>query len=105
MEELIVGAYAVTNSLRVLSYLPQILLLIRTRDRAAAISLTTWSLWTLSHVTMVAYAASIARDALLIAMFAGNAICCVVVIAIVLWKRRRYANPPVARTGSVWSRT
>lgn len=88
LEQIVIGAYATVNSLRVLSYLPQIAKVTRARDRAEAISLVTWTLWTISNVTTAIYGALIVRDLLLMAMFASNAACCVVVITIVLWKRK-----------------
>ncbi len=90
LEQVVIGAYTAVNSLRVFSYLPQIAKVTRARDRAEAISLLTWTLWTLSNVTTSVYGALIIGDALLMAIFAANAVCCVIVITIVLWKRRRH---------------
>ena len=42
------------------------------------------------NVTTSIYGALIVRDALLMMIFAGNAVCCVVVIMIVVWKRKRH---------------
>ena len=81
LEQVVIGAYTVV---------PQIAKVTRARDRAEAISLLTWTLWTLSNVTTSVYGALIVRDALLMAIFAANAVCCVIVIAIVLWKRKRH---------------
>jgi len=90
IEQIVIGAYTAVNSLRVFSYLPQIAKVTRARDRADAISLLTWTLWTLSNITTSVYGALIVRDALLMAIFAANAVCCVVVIGVVVWKRRRH---------------
>ena len=90
LEQIVIGAYTAVNSLRVFSYLPQIAKVTRARDRAEAISLLTWTLWTLSNVTTSIYGALIVRDVLLMTIFAGNAVCCVIVILIVLWKRKRH---------------
>jgi hypothetical protein len=99
-ETLVVGAYTTVSSLRVLSYLPQIVRLAKAHDGVAAISLMTWNLWLVSHVMTVIYAAAIVRDPLLIAIFAGNGACCALVVGIVLWKRRRHAASGAILKGS-----
>jgi uncharacterized protein with PQ loop repeat len=89
LEQIVIGAYATVNSLRVFSYLPQIASVTRARGRAEAISLLTWTLWTISNITTAIYGALIVHDELLTAIFAANAGCCVAVIAVVLWKRNQ----------------
>ncbi|HWI97371.1 MAG TPA: PQ-loop domain-containing transporter [Burkholderiales bacterium] len=88
LEQVVIGAYAAVNSLRVFSYLPQIAKVTRARDRVEAISLLTWTLWTFSNVTTSIYGAMIVGDPLLMSIFAANAVCCLAVIAIVVWKRK-----------------
>lgn len=88
LEQVVIGAYTAVNSLRVFSYLPQIAKVTRAPDRAEAISLLTWTLWTVSNVTTSAYGALIVGDNLLMTIFAANAVCCLAVIAIVVWKRK-----------------
>jgi uncharacterized protein with PQ loop repeat len=90
IEQMIIGTYAAVNSLRVFSYLPQIAKVFHAPDRAEAISLFTWSFWTLSNLTTAAYGAVILEDVLLVVMFVGNTICCTVVITIVAFKRKRH---------------
>ena len=90
LEQVVIGAYTAVNSLRVFSYLPQIAKVTRAPDRAEAISLLTWTLWTVSNVTTSVYGALIVGDNLLMSIFAANAVCCLAVIAIVLWKRKCY---------------
>lgn len=54
--EMIVIAFAVTNSTRVVAYNPQIARLFRDRSGAAAISWRTWMLFIISHIAPAAYA-------------------------------------------------
>ena len=60
----IAWAYLVTNAVRVLSYLPQIVTVWRCRDGARSLSLWTWSLWTASHITAVLYGTLVVHPAL-----------------------------------------
>lgn len=99
LEQIVIGAYTAVNSLRVFSYLPQIASVTRARDRVEAISLVTWTLWTISNVTTSIYGALIVHDQLLMVIFAANAACCAVVITIVVWKRKR-----VCSSSSTWRR-
>lgn len=100
IEPILIGAYAVTNSLRIVGYLPQIVAVLRASDRAEAVSLATWAFWTVANMTTTAYSAVILRDYLTMAVFSGNSVCCAVVVSIVAWKLRHYAGrrtSPTAR--------
>ena len=115
IEEIIIGAYAITNSLRIFAYLPQIVTVLRASDRAEAVSLVTWAFWTLANIATTAYTAAILEDFLSTVIFAGNSACCAVVVFIVAWKRKHYSsvrtchNPPIiatiARDRNDWLRT
>lgn len=98
IEPILIGAYALTNSLRIVGYLPQIVAVMRASDRAEAVSLATWTFWTVANMTTTAYSAVILEDFLTMAVFSGNSVCCAVVVSIVAWKRRRYAGTHAART-------
>jgi hypothetical protein len=54
--------YLLTNSARVLSYVPQILALRRWGEDTRAMSLVTWCYWLLSHVTAVLYGIFVLGD-------------------------------------------
>ncbi len=105
--ELALLAFTACNSLRVLAYLPQILRIARDTGGAAAISYTTWSLFALSHLSTVAYAALTLRDTTMVLVFAANTACCLAIVGATFWKRRalrrREAAAPVpeASGGSV----
>ena len=79
--------YLLINSGRVVSYLPQILALWQCRDGARAISLLTWSYWTLSHVSAVLYGAVVIQDAFVVTISLANIVCCGIVIALAMRRR------------------
>jgi hypothetical protein len=92
LEEITFTLFAACNSLRVLAYLPQIHKAAVDQNGASAISGTTWSLFLLAHASTIAYALVNRSDLWLALCFAGNALCCAVILAIVLWKGRDRAS-------------
>jgi hypothetical protein len=85
------GAFTVTNSLRVLAYVPQMLKAARDANGASAASYSTWTLFLISHLTTIAYALVGAGDLVMALIFLANAFACLTIIAITFVKRRRYA--------------
>jgi len=77
------------SSLRVVSYFPQIHRVALDGNGASAISYSTWSLWTCANVATALYAAINLRDLYLSTVSSIYAVCCVVVIALTMLKRRR----------------
>ena len=61
-------------------------------QRASAISYTTWALLFITHVSTVAYALVNRQDFWLAACFAGNALCCLCILAVAFWKRCNYVR-------------
>lgn len=94
LEEITLGLFAACNSLRVLAYLPQIHKAAFDKNGASAISYTTWSLFLVAHVSTIAYAVVNRSDLWMALCFAGNALCCLVILAIAWWKGRNRASPP-----------
>lgn len=97
LEEITFALFAACNSLRVLAYLPQIHKAAVDQNGASAISRTTWSLFLLAHASTIAYALVNRSDLWLALCFAGNALCCAVILAIVWWKGRDRASPARGR--------
>ena len=93
LEEITLALFAACNSVRVLAYLPQMHKAAMDENGASAISRTTWSLFLVAHVSTIAYALVNRSDPWLALCFAGNALCCVVILAIAWWKRRDRASP------------
>jgi hypothetical protein len=85
--DLMVLAFGITNSLRLLSYLPQIRRVACDRGGAQAISCLTWNLWVAANASTALYAWTHLHDLPLALMHAGNALCCACVVAITCCKR------------------
>lgn len=77
------------NGLRVFSYLPQIVRVMRDTQGAAAISYSTWGLWTAANASTALYAVVCLRDATLAQINALNALFCAVVIGSIAFKRNQ----------------
>jgi hypothetical protein len=75
------------SSLRIVSYVPQIVKVARDKNGASAISCMTWSLWTFANLATAFYAAINLKDKYLTAVSGLYAICCVVVILLTIAKR------------------
>ncbi|VWX61322.1 conserved membrane hypothetical protein [Burkholderiales bacterium 8X] len=79
--------YLVTNAVRVVTYLPQIVAVWRCRDGAKAISLLTWGSWVLSHVTGVVYGIWVIHDGFFIVISTINLAGCAAVTMIAAQRR------------------
>jgi hypothetical protein len=77
------------NSLRIFSYLPQIVTVMRDTQGATAISYSTWALWTAANASTALYATVCLHDAALAQVNALNAAFCAVVIGLTAFKRRQ----------------
>lgn len=77
------------NGLRVFSYLPQIVRVVRDTQGAAAISYSTWGLWTAANASTALYAAVSLRDSALAQINALNALFCAIVIGVTAFKRHQ----------------
>jgi hypothetical protein len=94
LTEASLAAFAVLNGGRALAYIPQIMRVARDRHGAAAISVTTWSLFAAANVATVFYATVRAKDWVMAAVFGFNAVACVAIVAVTLYKRFRYRGAP-----------
>ena len=92
LEEITLALFAACNSFRLLAYLPQIFKAASDKNGASSISFMTWSLFLLAHLSTVAYALVNRSDWGLATCFAVNAICCVAILAVAYWKRRRHVK-------------
>ena len=82
--------YTACSAVRLLFYVPQMMAVARERSAAHAISLTSWTFWSISHAATAMYASTITNDVLLSAMMCGNAVGCIGIVAMTAIKRRRY---------------
>jgi hypothetical protein len=92
LEEITLALFAACNSVRVLAYLPQIHKAATDRNGASSISLMTWFLFLLAHLSTVAHALVNRSEWALASCFAVNAIFCAAILGIAYWKRRRHAE-------------
>lgn len=87
--EIIVIAFAVTNSMRVVAYIPQIVRLMRDRSGAAAVSCCTWMLFLISHIATAAYAGVVLCEQWMCLLFAANAVCSAAIVILACLRRRQ----------------
>jgi hypothetical protein len=80
-------AFALLNGARVVAYAPQIHCLTRDNTNAAAVSLITWTLFTLANAATVAYALLVINDPLMACVFGLNLLGCLTIVAIIGKKR------------------
>jgi len=82
-----VTAFALLNGARVIAYAPQIRCLTRDNGNAAAVSLVTWTLFTLANAATVAYALLVINDHLMAGLFALNLLGCLAIVVLIGKKR------------------
>ena len=81
--------FTLFSSLRIVSYVPQIHRVALDGNGASAISYSTWILWTCANIATALYAAINLHDIYLSTVSGIYAFCCVIVIALTMFKRRR----------------
>lgn len=89
--------YLVTNSARILTYIPQIIAVWRCRDGARAISLLTWGSWVISHVAAVAYGVLVVHDVFFVVISAINLTGCGMVTVLAAHRRGLLGSTAVLR--------
>ena len=89
----ILVAFGVFNVLRLVSYLPQIVAVARDQNRATAISFSCWSMWVGANASTGLYAWERLGDMTLALVNAFNALCCLAVLLIAVYKRSRFRAP------------
>lgn len=89
LEDVTLALFTACNSVRMFAYLSQIRSAARDTNGASAISCTTWGVFLVTNISTIAYAVINRHDFIMATCFAGNALCCIVILAIVFYKRRR----------------
>ena len=79
--------YVLTNTVRIVFYAPQIRAVLKCRDGAAAVSITTWAFWTFANLTAALYGWFVIRDRAFTLIFLGNLACTGAVTLIAAGKR------------------
>lgn len=88
-ESAIIFTFLLTNSARVLAYLPQIIAIARDEGRAKAVSGSTWSLFFVANLSSALYAGLLSGDSTMMIAFSANTACCAAIVGMLCWKRRR----------------
>jgi hypothetical protein len=102
IEDISLTAFTLSNSLRVVAYIPQIAKAVRDRSGAEAISFGTWGLFLVAHVSAMTYALVNKKDWTMASLFLGNAIGCGAILLIAAWKRSQHRRRQIEenrRTG------
>lgn len=86
----VTAIYATFSTVRILFYVPQLLAVSRERSPAHAISIISWTFWSISHAATAVYGLIVTHDTLLSAMMWSNAAGCSAIVALTIMKRRRY---------------
>jgi uncharacterized protein with PQ loop repeat len=83
-------SFTICNTLRLVSYLPQIHKVMRDTNGASAISYSTWILWLAANATTAVYSVYNLGDGTMAWTNALNALCCAIVIMLTALKRRQF---------------
>jgi hypothetical protein len=99
--ELSLVAFALLNGGRVIAYIPQMIRVYRDPHGAAAVPVATWALFAAANIATVSYALIVAGDRVVAAVFAMNAVGCLAIVAMTVFKRiscaRRLMNVNATR--------
>jgi hypothetical protein len=87
--EIILAAFTVFNALQIVSYIPQIVCVVRDRHGASAIAYSTWIIWLAGSAATTAYALVNIWDIWLAAVNAVHTLCCLAILVLTAWKRAR----------------
>lgn len=102
--KLVTFLYLVFNGVRVFSCIPQIVAISKEQSPVKTISLSTWGMLTMGMVTAALYAIFVTKDVLVALMTSGNALGCLMVVFIVMYKRKKYGMPIfVRKSKEVWA--
>jgi hypothetical protein len=87
-------AFTLLNGARAIAYLPQIIRIHRDPHGAAAVSVSTWSLFAAANFATTWYALTVFSDNLTACVFAVNAAGCVGIAGLTALKRIRCGRTP-----------
>jgi len=97
--DITLAVFTFFNTLRFLAYIPQIAKAMRDQAGAQAISLGTWGLFLVSHLSAMAYALENQGDWSMATLFLSNALGCGLIILIAAVKRVHYKRQIVPAWG------
>jgi predicted MFS family arabinose efflux permease len=85
----LVSAFALSNAVRALFYVPQVLAVARSVDGARDIALSTWWMWTLNNALGAVYTGVVMGHTSLAVSFWASCFACLLTIALATRARRR----------------
>lgn len=88
--EIVLFAFTVSNALQIVSYIPQIVCVLRDRHGASAIAYSTWAIWLAGSAATTAYAMVNIWDVWLAVVNAVHTLCCLAVLGLTAWKRAQH---------------
>lgn len=86
----LVTAFALSNSLRALFYVPQVIAVARSVDGARDIALSTWWMWTANNALGGLYTGVVMNHTTLAMSFWASCAACVLTIGLTMRSRRRF---------------
>ncbi len=86
--EIVILAFAATNGLRIIAYVPQIMRLARDESGATAVSSCTWVLFLMSNLSTAAYSSVVVDEPWMTVVFVINAVFCAAIVALIALCRR-----------------
>ncbi|KQW43416.1 MULTISPECIES: hypothetical protein [unclassified Roseateles] len=92
----LISAFTLSNAVRALFYLPQVVAVARSVDGARDIALSTWWMWALNNALGGAYTGVVMGHAGLALSFWASSGACLVTIALAMRARRRLQRGEVA---------
>jgi len=92
----LVTAFAATNMLRALFYVPQIAAVARSVDGARDIALSTWWMWVANNALGALYTSVVMHHTALALSFWASTGACLITIALTMHARRRFARAQAA---------
>jgi hypothetical protein len=99
LADLTFAAFTFFGSLRLVSYLPQLVRIARDANGASAISYVSWGIWIGANASTCAYAWVNLHDPWLALINGVNAACCAAVVGLTAHKRRRCRTRPAPPFG------
>lgn len=88
--EWLIAAFSLSNSIRAVFYVPQVIAVARSADGARDIALSTWWMWAANNALGAVYTGVVMQHTTLAVSFLFAALACLVTIALALRARRRH---------------
>lgn len=88
--DFLVTAFTLSNMLRALFYVPQVVAVARSLDGARDIALSTWWMWAANNALGGVYTGVVMNHATLAISFWASSAACVLTIALAMRARRRF---------------